>query len=267
MNTPIETLEATVCGTRTRVLRVVGQGAAPVVLVHGLGLSADVWRPHMRPLSTLASVVVAPDLPGFGRSPGPLLGMGPGAVADWLLALRDTLDLAPPAWIGHSVASQAVVRLAATSPQHAAAIVLASPTGDTGPLRWLSQLGGIVRTAPREPAWLVRSVAAHYLTNLPTRTIGTWLAARRHDPIDDAPAVRCPTLILLGSDDPVVPVDFVRRLRDAIPGAELHRVPGAAHGAALSHRSAFVERVSLFLRPITHSDRRPAARSSALACP
>lgn len=267
MNTPIETREVTVRGRRTRVLRVDGQGATPIVLVHGLGLSADVWRPHMRPLSSLASVVLAPDLPGFGRSPGPPFGMGPGAVAGWLLALRDTLDLAPAAWVGHSVASQAVVRLAATSPQHTAALVLASPTGATGPLRWLAQLGGIVRTAPREPGWLVRSVAAHYLTTLPTRIIGTWVESRRHDPIDDAALVRCPTLILLGSEDPVVPLDFVRRLHDAFPDAELHRVPGAAHGAALSHPSEFVARVSRFLRPITLLGRWPAARSSALARP
>jgi pimeloyl-ACP methyl ester carboxylesterase len=42
----------------------------PVVLLHGLGDDADTWRHVAGPLSA-ASRVIAPDLPGFGRSDKP----------------------------------------------------------------------------------------------------------------------------------------------------------------------------------------------------
>ena len=39
----------------------------PLVLLHGLGDEADTWR-HVLPLLQADYRVIAPDLPGFGRS-------------------------------------------------------------------------------------------------------------------------------------------------------------------------------------------------------
>lgn len=238
------------------MLRVPGEGyAPPLVLVHGLGLSARVFEPHMPALARESRLILAPDLPGFGRSDGPSMGMGVDDVAQWLIELHAALALPPAVWIGHSVAAQAVVRLAAISPPAAAALVLATPTGDRGALRWLFQLAGLIRTAPREPGWLVGEVIRHYLTTLPTRTAGTWLRSRRHDPFDDAPAIECPALIAVGGADPVVPLAFARRLRDALPDARLEILAGAAHGAALSHAAEFTRIVSEFLECLRSSTR------------
>src|SRR5215217_647908 len=48
-----------------------GEQRAPVVLVHGLGLSSRYLAPLGRRLAALGHRVLAPDLPGFGRSPKP----------------------------------------------------------------------------------------------------------------------------------------------------------------------------------------------------
>jgi 3-oxoadipate enol-lactonase len=48
-------------------------------------------------------------------------------------------------------------------------------------------------------------------------------------------AVRAPTLVIAGADDPVGTPERVRELRDAIPGARLVVVPDARHLAAVEH--------------------------------
>lgn len=238
--TTIRTLEWTVAGRRTRILEAGSRSSrSPVILVHGLGLSADVWRPHMRILAAAGQSVYAPDLPGCGRSAGRMLGMSVPDGARWLVQLRAALVLPPAVWVGHSVAAQTAVHLAARWPDAVAGLVLASPTGERGALRWLAQLAGLARTAWREPAWLVRDVLRHYLTTNPSRTIGTWLRSRSHDPLDDASRVRSPALVFVGRNDPVVPLAFARRLCAALPQGRLLELDEAAHGAALSASAAF----------------------------
>ena len=46
------------------------QDKPAALLVHGLGDEADTWRHLIKPLSQFWRVI-APDLPGFGRSEGP----------------------------------------------------------------------------------------------------------------------------------------------------------------------------------------------------
>ena len=46
---------------------------------------------------------------------------------------------------------------------------------------------------------------------------------------DRLPRVRVPTLVIAGADDPATPVDTVREIADAIPGARFVVVPRASH--------------------------------------
>jgi pimeloyl-ACP methyl ester carboxylesterase len=62
--------------------------------------------------------------------------------------------------------------------------------------------------------------------------------------------VRCPTLVLHGADDPVIPVAAATDTAESVPGAELVIVPGMGHDFApglvpvyLEHIGAFVSKV------------------------
>ena len=215
-----------------------GSGPA-VVLVHGLGLAADVWDYHMHRLAREGYDVVAPDLPGFGGSPGPRSGLDVDDAAGWLARLADRLAIRRAVWVGHSVSAQYVLRLAIVRPDLAHGIVLAAPTGEAGPFRWLAQLVGLARTAPREPARLVARVLRHYATTPPRRTIGSWFGARRHDVLADAAACPCPLLVVAGGRDPVVSEDFCRLLADRAPHGGCLVVPDSAHGVALDPPEPF----------------------------
>lgn len=70
-----------------------GQAGPLVVLLHGLGASARLWRPTAAFLATEATLV-CPDLLGFGRSPKPPVAYG---VTDHLHALDAMLNRLVPA--------------------------------------------------------------------------------------------------------------------------------------------------------------------------
>jgi pimeloyl-ACP methyl ester carboxylesterase len=72
-----------------------------VILIHGLGDEADTWR-HLIPLLARGNRVIAPDLPGFGRSPRAgrvSLGSCAGTIAGLLRAL----SAGPAILVGSSV--------------------------------------------------------------------------------------------------------------------------------------------------------------------
>ncbi|HEX6589168.1 MAG TPA: alpha/beta fold hydrolase [Longimicrobiales bacterium] len=237
-----------------RPVRVLEAGLGPtIVLVHGLGLDADVWLYHLPRLGGAGYRVLAPDMPGFGESPGPAFGFTVDHAAQWLAALADACDVRSALWVGHSVAAQHVLRLAAIRPDLAAGVVLAAPTGETGLFRWAVQLGALVVTAFRERPRMVRRAVGRYLTNVPTRALGSWIASRRHLARDDAPLVRCPVRVVLGERDPLVPRAFAERLAATAPDGELVVIPDSAHGVALVPAEPFCQTVLEFAHRVFHT--------------
>ena len=125
------------------VLHVAEAGAGrPVLLVHGMALSAAVWSGQLLRLPRLGLRVLAVDLRGHGRS-----GIGSGGLAfDRVAAdigeVAEHLGLRDVVLVGHSIGAMAVLRLLAVDPPLAsgeswvAALVLvatsARPAGGRG---------------------------------------------------------------------------------------------------------------------------------------
>ena len=59
--------------------------------------------------------------------------------------------------------------------------------------------------------------------------------------------IACPTLVVAGEVDPVVPLAASRELAEAIPGARLRVVPGAAHSVLAEGGPQLLREVSDFL--------------------
>jgi 3-oxoadipate enol-lactonase len=58
-------------------------------------------------------------------------------------------------------------------------------------------------------------------------------AIERMDLRGDLAAIRAPTLVIAGADDPATPPDHARAIVDAVPGARLEVVAPAAHLASV----------------------------------
>jgi len=98
-----------------------------VVLVHGALNDHTVWTPQSRALAARGFAVLAPDLPGHGRSSGPALP-SVEALADWLIALLDAAGVERALLAGHSMGSLVVLEAASRAPQRATGLALLGAT-------------------------------------------------------------------------------------------------------------------------------------------
>lgn len=116
----IATATVTVGGAPTFV-RSAGAAAGPaLVLLHGLPTSSWLWR-HCLPTLALAQPgwrIIAPDLPGYGRSAA-RAGAGPRDLGRWLHALLATLGVGRFALAGHDLGGLVALTDAVARATHA----------------------------------------------------------------------------------------------------------------------------------------------------
>jgi pimeloyl-ACP methyl ester carboxylesterase len=74
------------------------------------------------------------------------------------------------------------------------------------------------------------------------------LASARHDTYDRLHEVACPVMIIHGEDDVMIPVGNAHLLKERMPHAALHVLPGLGHGYNLEGQAMADELVIAFLR-------------------
>ena len=243
----------------------------------GPGLDGTKLRYQLAPLAEVAQVVV-PDQRGHGRSDH-------ATPETWNLAswaadaknLSDALGIDGPVVLGISFGGFVAQQYASAYPEHPAGLILIS----TGPR--LSELEETVErfreVGGEEAADVVRrdweapseETAAEWLR------VCSPLMARRRDPAieelraarietievnlhfmqenkemdlrDRLGAVRCPTLVILGEHDPLVPIRLGREIVEAIPDglARLEVIPEAAHDVLVDNPADSYRLVREFL--------------------
>lgn len=218
--------------------REAGRGS-PIVLVHGLGVSADYWYRNGPALADAGHHVLAPDLPGFGRTEGPDDGLSVAEQAAFVEAWSESMGIGPAVYVGHSLSCQVALELAAARPERVSGLVLAAPTGDPRGHRLLRQAWGLLRDAPREPLRLTLEVTRAYLQAGPVRVWHTWRKGAREDPLPLLPRIRAPGLVVIGTRDPVVPRDFAETLARGLEGGKLVVIEGGVHGLIFGSAAEF----------------------------
>ena len=232
-------------------------GGVVAIVTAGLGLSSRFYEASFPAFAAAGIRLVAPDLPGWGGTPGPQTGLGPAETADFLLAFADELGIRRAVWIGHSLGAQSVVELAARRPDRAAGIVLVGPTGAPGRFPLVRQAFALAREAGRTSVGVLAAVAREYVRTPPPRYIGTWLRHGRHETLALLRQVQCPALILAGDADPICPPGYVALLQQRLPHAQVEWVPGGTHALPRGHADAFNRAVIGFIEGI---GRQPGPR-------
>src|ERR1700681_1070121 len=98
-----------------------------IVLLHGAGFDHTSWALHSRWFAHHGYGVLAPDLPGHGRSIGaPLTTIAD--MADWTAALLDPAGAAKAWLVGHSMGSLIALETAARHPTRVSALSLIGTT-------------------------------------------------------------------------------------------------------------------------------------------
>jgi pimeloyl-ACP methyl ester carboxylesterase len=206
----------------------------PIVLVHGLS-SSRTLKPLIKALGDRRPVF-APDLPGFGLSDQPVHPLDIPGLADALRRWLIDNGLAPAIVIGVSFGCQVAVDLAARYPAAVDRLALVGPTCDPEArtpgrlaMRW-------ARNAPRTSPRLVPTVVHDVIDAGPWRSVRT-LRRVLEDPVEEKlEDIEAPTLVVRPEHDHLVPADWVERVAELIPDAELVVLPKASH--AIGPRAA-----------------------------
>jgi pimeloyl-ACP methyl ester carboxylesterase len=246
----------TVAGIRAHA-RLGGVGP-PIVLVHGLAVSSLYFVPLAERL-TRSFKVLAPDLPGYGRSATPRRALD---IPELARALHEWFDLArieSATVLGNSLGCQIAVEFALQSPTRVRSLVLVGPTMDRGAPTILGQFGRLVRDAIREPLSLNLAEARDYVRMGPLRILSTARFALA-DPFETKlPRVAQPTLVIRGERDPIVPQEWMERVVELLPDARSAVVAGAPHAvhwAAVEEVAGLVEEfeqeLGELIRPLHH---------------
>jgi beta-lactamase superfamily II metal-dependent hydrolase/pimeloyl-ACP methyl ester carboxylesterase len=218
-----------------------------IVLLHGFAEDSSMWEwCRASLLNRHGWNVVAIDSRGYGRSEGPFASFGgreAGDVQAWLDAISErvakldpTVSFQPGLW-GRSMGAVIALRAAAVD-DRIASLVLESPLVDleTAIATWLQS-----RRLP------FGRILARLIIHRAGKLAG--IALNRPRPIELAPRVVCPTLIVHGTEDTLIPITEARRLAQAFPSSPCwFDVPGAAHHNVIgTGGTGLVERIAGFL--------------------
>src|SRR5436190_3300557 len=207
--------------------RIGGQGA-PIVLVHGYGVSGRYMLPLAQSLAPFVSVF-APDLPGYGRSQRPSSPLGIADLAAALAGWLDAAGLECPAFVANSMGCQIVTELAVHLPARVGPLVLVGPTVDPQRRAARHQLLGGLRDAAGEPPSLLGLAARDDAVV----GIGALVATARSalaDRIEQRlPLIAQPTVVVRGENDGFVSERWAERAAALLPRGRLIVVPREPH--------------------------------------
>jgi pimeloyl-ACP methyl ester carboxylesterase len=259
-----------------------GQGE-PLLLIMGLGASTLSWGEQI-PAFGRELRVIAFDNRGAGRSDKPAMRYSIALFADDTAGLMDALGADSAHVYGQSMGGFIAQELALRHPRRVRTLVLGSTScgGRQAVAASPENLAGIGMMnvlAPREAAekglpllysdefiaghrdFLIQRSLREAKLRPPPEALGRQIqAAIRHNTFDRLPDIRCPALVITGSDDKIVPADNSRVLAERIPGAELAVLPGAGHGYPVEKAAESNAIVLEFLR--RHRTTAPGSAAS-----
>jgi pimeloyl-ACP methyl ester carboxylesterase len=191
--------------------------------------------------------VIAADLPGSGRSQPQPRDYAPtfyAEDADTFRTLLDDLDVPAAHLVGFSDGGEIALLMAALEPRRALSVVTWGAAGQViAPAA--GQLDGIenVIDDPIEPLQdLAAYLADAYGVGNARAMAKSWGRALRaiidsggDISLSRAADIRCASLLLTGTDDPVCPPGLVAAMADVMPRGTFREVPGAAHDVHRSH--------------------------------
>jgi pimeloyl-ACP methyl ester carboxylesterase len=253
----------------------------PVFLVHGLGDEADTWR-HVLPLLQNDYRVIAPDLPGFGRSEKVKRKYTVPFFVDVMLELIDTFSLSRFILAGHSMGAIIAQEMALEHPERVERLILISGSlvSKENPLN----LGLLLFLLPGVGEWMYNrlrkdSQAAYQtlepyynkLKDLPQadrdflyqrvnervwsdgqrraflstlHNLASWISSKQKGLPARLSSWRIPTTVIWGENDRINVVANAHALEKILPSARLVIVPGAGHNVQQEKAEVVAEAIN-----------------------
>lgn len=219
-----------------------------VVLLHGAGMDHTAWALHDRWFAHHGFSVLAPDLPGHGRSAGqPLESIA--EMADWTAALIAASGAGKARLVGHSMGSLIALETAARHPDKVTGLTLIATSAKmaVGPdllkaaenndhdavdmvsiwgLGFAAGLGGSLA-----PGLWMHGGAQRILEQSRPGVLFIDLSACNayEGALDAAARIKVPATVIVGERDMMTPAKAGKALAAALPGCRTVVLAGAGH--------------------------------------
>lgn len=229
-----------------------------MVLVHGLGMSAEYFRPYAEILAETHDVY-ALDLPGYGSTPKPPHALTIPELGEALTGVVAELALVAPVLVGHSMGCQIVADAIANNHQVYVGYILIGPTVDPAARNLPTQALRLFQNMLAEPFATNVLVFRNYLRMGPLRHLYTVRHMLADRPEDTIRSCTVPGLVVHGDKDPVPSDEWVRELVRLAPDANLREISSGTHALHHNQPDELTAACKPFLTMVTGSGphRRP----------
>jgi pimeloyl-ACP methyl ester carboxylesterase len=219
--------------------------APAVMFIHGAAHDHTVWVMPARYFARHGMRVLAPDLPGHGRSDGPAL-MTIEAIADWLAGVLDACGVDTASVVGHSMGGLAAMSLAIHHPSRVRSLALlgvsvpmpvteklliAAKHNDVSATDmangWSHSVRGRLGGNPNPGFWILGGGARLIARSSPGVHYADLSACNAFQ--CDPTTIGVPTLVIAGDADQMTPARRGREVAAAIPNARLLTLAGCGH--------------------------------------
>jgi pimeloyl-ACP methyl ester carboxylesterase len=236
-----------------------GEGL-PLLFIHGFPLCRGTWSHQVEAFKSKHRVI-APDLRGFGESHSSTGPVSMGQFAEDIWGLIQELGAGPVILAGHSMGGYIALAFARAHPEHLRGLVLVATksgpdsveaakgrraTAETVGLKGISvvvdAMAPKMLSASNTDGPMAASVRSFMSSASPQGVRSALLGmAERPDATEGLGQIRVPTLVIVGSEDTVIPPSESQALAKAVPDAQLKVIPHAGHLVAWEQPAAFNE--------------------------
>jgi len=244
----------------------------PVVLLHGYPFNRSLWSEQVSALSNTYRVIT-PDLRGLGESDATAGPATMNRMAQDVAALLDQLEISRAVVGGLSMGGYVALAFYKLFRSRVRALILADTRAqadtEEGKQTRLQQaekaraegMAGIAdsmlpklltpETVSKRPE-VVKRVRDMMLKTKPEGAAGALLGmAERDDQTSLLSQISCPTLILVGQEDPITPVQDSEKMHREIAGSRLVVIENAAHVSNLERTEQFNDELMRFLNSLS----------------
>jgi len=242
-----------------------GASQGTIVLVHGLGASAERWE-YVIPLLNKNYTVIVPDLIGFGYSDKPLVDYTTEFFSKFLNSFLQKIGLEKTNIIGSSLGAQIIVNYVAEHKDSVEKLVLISPSGAMKhstpaldayvmaalyPDKEGAENAYKMMAGPNQeinPKIVEDFVTRMKLPNAKMAFMSTLLGLKNAENISKKlQTISNPTLIIWGAKDPVIPIKYADSFVSSIQDCRFYRMDDCGHTPFVDAPEKFTKIVLEFL--------------------
>jgi len=255
----------TIDGNKIRYLES-GKGDENIVLIHGLGASADRWEFVIPEFSKNYRVIV-PDLIGFGHSDKPMVDYTAKFFTDFLSNFLNKLKIKKTNILGSSLGGQITADYTSKNQEIVEKLVLISPSGimkhstpalDAYVMAALYPNSEGAKNAFQMMAGPTRQVNQRIIEDFVKRMklpnakmafMSTLLGLKNAEILTKTlMKIKIPALIIWGENDPVIPIKYADEFVSSIQDCRFYMMDNCGHTPYVDEPLKFTKLVLNFLK-------------------